>query len=221
MKKSQFFLVGGAVAALVLVAAPAAAQPASAGPFTPYDYDVGLVNYTFWDTVFVGDTFRFNSVLVRNYGAVPAVGVPFGLRLFSQDSMAGYEDWKLLDLPALSDTERIYWSSAGGRVFDSPGVYVVCRCTVAWTLDQNPENDGGRKRVVVLPRPGVEDAEPASPRPGPPVATLATSLNSADGSEVTWYTIAGSRVRSTPARPGIYFLRTTAAAAPRKVLLVR
>jgi hypothetical protein len=221
MKKNPLFLsiglVAGAVAALVLVAASAAAQPASAKPSMPYDYDVGLVGYTFWDTVFVGDTYMFDHVTAKNYGQQAAFGAWLGYLLFDGDSNVVFEHWYAFDL-SVGDSDIISLP-ATPKVYDTPGVYIVCDCTLDLSGDQNPSNDGGIKHVVVLPRPGVEDAEPASLKPCRPVATLATSLNGAGGPEVTWYTVAGSRVRSAPARPGIYF--HVQGRTARRVVLVR
>jgi hypothetical protein len=209
MKKSQFFLVGSAVAALLLSAAPALARTAPAARFT-YEYDVGLVDFTLWDTVFVGDTYTFNKVDVANYSVVPAY-VWFEFRL------PGYTGGKLLVLP-VGDTQTVFLPLEP-TVFESAGVYFVICCTLEWSLDQNPTNDGGTKYVVVLPRPGIEDAGPACGMPRRPSASLETGLNRAGGVNVWWYTATGRRIRPAAARPGVYF--DVQGKVVRRVVLVR
>ncbi|MBN2466342.1 hypothetical protein JXD38_12045 [candidate division WOR-3 bacterium] len=204
---------------MLLLATPALARTAPAARSAP-QYDVGLVDFTLWDTVFVGDTYHvFDSVIVRNYGTTDASDVPLVVTMFADDTVVVYSNtWGLPDLAVgQSETVYVFWPD-GGRVFDSAGVYIVCGCELRWPPDQNPDNDGGIKRVVVLPRSGAAVAEPEGKEPGR-LGSHATCLVGAGSPKVTWYTATGSRVRSSAARPGVYF--EVRGKAVRRVVLVR
>ncbi|MBM3332426.1 hypothetical protein FJY68_11365 [candidate division WOR-3 bacterium] len=189
---------------LLLVAGASGALTPSSAWSGSYDYDVGLVDYKPFDTILVGDTYTFDRVAVRNYSVVPA-SVTFHLTLFGPDSVIGYADSRDLVLP-VGVTDTVYWLYMP-TVFESAGVCLVCCCTLEWSQDQNPANNGGRKHVVVLPRPGVRTAEPADWEPHRAVTSTSTRVLRAGEPGATWYTPAGSRVRAAAARTGVYVVR--------------
>ncbi|MBN2466122.1 hypothetical protein JXD38_10930 [candidate division WOR-3 bacterium] len=210
MKMSQLSLVGSAVTALFLLAAPTLARTAPAARSSNV-YDVGLVDFTLWDTVCVGDTYRFNQVAVANYSVVPApvwfeVGLP-----------SGYADRTFLFLP-IGGTQTVSWWLMP-MVFESAGVYLGVRCTLEWSRDEDPTNNGRTKHVVVLPRHRTRNAEAADCGPRRPAASYSTQVLRTDEPGASWYTTTGIRVRSSAARPGIYF--KVQGRTVRKVVLIR
>jgi hypothetical protein len=197
----------------ILLAAGASATPVGPCARLPLpDYDVGLVEYKLLDTVFVGDTYEFKQVAVANYSVGPALPW-FEIRLPS-----GYTDRRPLVL-GVGETTTVSWLFTQPRTYESVGIYPVCCCTLEWSLDEDPTNDGGWKYVVVLPRPGIGTAEVAVAMPYRPTASLSTRLSRKGDPDAVWYTTTGSRVRQAAARPGVYFCVQGWTA--RRVVLVR
>ncbi len=67
---------------------------------------------------------------------------------YSQDSLPVYADTIGV---SLFISESLSLSDYGTRTFSQPGTYVVMKCSTMLHEDQNPANDGGKKRVIVLP----------------------------------------------------------------------
>ena len=120
---------------------------------TVYDDDIGIVNFKPWDTCYVGDTWRTRPMMVTNFGRhFEAFDVL--MILYSGDSTPVYV-FRTSVMLVCGETASVSPPAPFSRIFDRPGNYVVFTCTTELAGDENPANDGGSERMVVLPRPGL------------------------------------------------------------------
>jgi hypothetical protein len=213
-------LVVCALAAAVAAEASGGIVKSTLSSDTIYDHDVGIINFRLWDTCHVEDTIWFYPG-AENYGrAMESFAVIIGL--YFEDSTLGYEQTVLVT--GLSPGTFVWLYDSLYRTFTHPGTYIVFSCTAACAGDQNPANNGGKERVVVLPSQGLAEDKTGSVESRAVGVAAATFIDAAQlrslvlgsKSRLRVLDFAGRMV--SPDRPckGVYFL---VGEKPRKVVV--
>jgi hypothetical protein len=223
-----FALLAMALAVPVGVMADATVPPQASD--TTYDYDIGVLNFRLWDTCHVADTIWFQPV-VKNLGRFRQT-VVVGFGLYDLDSALIYYRTIVLMMMPPGDTimlERYY------HTFTHPGTYIVFSCTASCDSDQNPANNGGKERVVVLPGQAVEEGPMASLSSEGGWSPLSRLMRAAEFTELIQdsklrlqvFDLTGKRIEPAKVNRGIYFVNvrgpSTAAGRreSRKLVLTR
>ena len=189
---------------------------------TIYDHDVGVFNFTLFDTIYVGDSIRLHPG-VKNYGRFIAANFPVTIVFYSEDSLPVYEETIIVMYLPVSDSLTL--GDYGTREFSQPGTYVVMKCSTMLYEDENPANDGGKKRAIVLPRPNLEEKTKGQieiERNTTLKSTIMTVaqfkiqiLNSNPRPKI--YSLLGNSILLENINEGVYFLKTKS--TQRKVIL--